>query len=69
MDRVKKDTALSFRIPSSLKVQLERTAIDEGRSLSHICEALLVAGLKAYKHDSRNIREFFARQKRDQSSA
>jgi hypothetical protein len=69
MDRVKKDTALSFRIPSSLKAQLEKTAIDEGRSLSQVCEALLVAGLKAYKHDGRYIREFFARQKRDQSSS
>jgi hypothetical protein len=49
MRRMRKDTALSVRIPGRLKTQLEHVARKESRTLSQICEALLSGGLEAYK--------------------
>ncbi len=46
---MRKDTALSFRIPRQLKEKLEKLALKEGRSLSQACEALLRGGLVSYK--------------------
>jgi hypothetical protein len=48
---MRKDTALSFRIPRKLKEDLERLALNEGRSLSQVCEALLAGGLDIYRRD------------------
>lgn len=65
---MRKDTALSFRIPRRLKAELERVALREGRSLSQVCEALLGGGLEIYqKEGSRYLQQFLARQKREPS--
>jgi hypothetical protein len=63
---MRKDTALSFRIPRRLKAELEKVALREGRSLSQVCEALLSGGLQIYqKEGSRYLQHFFAHQKRE----
>jgi hypothetical protein len=46
---MRKDSALSFRVPKKLKAELEQAALKEGRSISQICEALLSGGVEAYK--------------------
>ena len=46
---MKKDSALSFRVSSQLKAELEKVALNEGRSLAQVCEALLTGGLEIYK--------------------
>jgi hypothetical protein len=67
---MRKDTALSFRIPRRLKAELEKVALAEGRSLSQICEALLTGGLEVYKKDgAKYLRQFFARQKQEDSGS
>lgn len=67
---MRKDTALSFRIPRHLKAELEKVALAEGRSLSQICEALLARGLEVYGKDGpRYLRKFFARQKQADSES
>ena len=65
---MRKDTALSFRIPQRLKTELEKVSSSEGRSLSQICEALLSRGLDIYrKEGSIYLQHFFSRQKREPS--
>jgi hypothetical protein len=67
--RMRKNTALSFRISSRLKEELERVALTEGRSLSQICEAFLNGGFEVYKKDGpKYLRNFFSRQKREGSA-
>jgi hypothetical protein len=67
---MRKDTALSFRIPKRLKAELEQAALAEGRSLSQICEALLAGGLDAYKKDGpKYLRRFFSRQKLEDTAS
>jgi len=67
---MRKDTALSFRIPKRLKAELEKAALAEGRSLSQVCEALLTGGLDAYKKDGpKYFRQFFSRQKLEDSAS
>lgn len=67
---MRKDTALSFRIPRRLKAELEKAALAEGRSLSQICEALLTGGLEVYKKDGpKYLRQFFSRQKQEDSAS
>jgi hypothetical protein len=46
---MRKDTALSFRVPHRLKAELQKVAAIEGRSLAQVCEALLGGGLEIYK--------------------
>jgi len=46
-----KDTALSFRITKALKGELEKVSLNEGRSISQVCEALLNGGLESYKKE------------------
>ena len=46
---MRKDTAVSVRVPRRLKAELEKVAVDEGRSLSQVCEALLAGGLDKYR--------------------
>jgi hypothetical protein len=48
---MRKDTALSFRIPGRLKTELEKVALSEGRSLAQVCEALLAGGLEIYRKE------------------
>jgi hypothetical protein len=63
---MKKDTALSFRVPRRLKTDLEAVAQREGRSLSQICEALLTGGLEIYKKEgSKYLSWFFSRKKKE----
>jgi hypothetical protein len=63
---MRKDTALSFRIPGRLKTELEKAALSEGRSLAQICEALLTGGLEIYKKEgSKYVQRFLSRQKKD----
>jgi hypothetical protein len=65
---VKKDTALSFRVPRRLKADLEKVALNEGRSLSQVCEALLAGGLGVYKKEGPPyLQRLLSHQKRDVS--
>ena len=66
---MRKDTALSFRIPRRLKAELERVALNEGRSLSQVCEALLTGGLTAYKKEgAKYLQRLLSRQSKDDVS-
>jgi len=66
---MRKDTALSFRVPRRLKAELEKVASSEGRSLSQVCEALLVGGLEIYKKKgSKYLQRFLSRQKKEDLS-
>ena len=59
---MRKDTALSIRVPQKLKAELEQVALKEGRSISQVCEALLSGGIKTYqKRGSRYIQRFLSR--------
>jgi hypothetical protein len=61
---MRKETALSFRVPRKLKVELERVAVKEGRSLSQVCEALLTGGLHSYsKEGPEYLQRFISRQR------
>jgi hypothetical protein len=53
---MKKDTALSFRVPRRLKAELQKVALIEGRSLAQVCEALLGGGLEIYNVEGRQLR-------------
>src|SRR5271163_3341690 len=44
-----KDAALVFRIPADLKRRLLRAAKREARSLSQVCEMLLMVGVQEYE--------------------
>jgi hypothetical protein len=46
---MKKDAALSVRVPHRLKTELQKMASLEGRSLAQVCEALLSGGIEIYK--------------------
>jgi hypothetical protein len=48
---VRKDTRLTFRVPSELKARLEAIAAHEGRSAAQICEAFLNVGSEMYKKE------------------
>jgi hypothetical protein len=62
---MRKDSALSFRIPAKLKAELEEIATNEGRTVSQVCEALLNGGLEAYKKGgTRYLQRYFSRQRR-----
>jgi hypothetical protein len=42
---------LAFRVPPSLKDELQEIAATEARSMSQICELLLNEGVEAYRKD------------------
>ena len=66
---MRKDAALSFRIPRRLKTELEKVALSEGRSLSQVCEAILAGGLETYKKaGSKYLQRFLSRQKKEEVS-
>ena len=63
---MRKAAALSFRIPRRLKAELEKVALQEGRSLSQVCEALLGGGLEAYRKEGpKYLQRFLFRQKKE----
>ena len=60
-----KETALSIRVTKVLKSELEKVALNEGRSVAQVCEALLTGGLEAYKKDgSPYLHKFITRRRR-----
>jgi len=60
-----KDAPLAFRIPNELKRRLQDVAKGEARSISQICEMLLVLGVECYeKEGSKFLQGFLARQKK-----
>jgi len=52
---MRKDTRLTFRVPSQLKVQIEEIAEREGQSVARICEAFLLAGMDGYTKRGRKF--------------
>jgi hypothetical protein len=65
---MRKDTALSFRVPRRLKADLEKVSLSEGRSLSQVCEALLVGGLDVYRKDgAKYLQRLLSRPKKELS--
>jgi predicted transcriptional regulator len=61
---MKKDTRLTFRVPSDVKRKMEVIAAAEGRSTAQICEAFLRAGSESYKKQGPNfLRRFLGRDK------
>jgi hypothetical protein len=65
---MRKDTALSFRIPARLKTELEKVALNEGRSLAQVCEVFLQGGLEIYKKEgSKYVQRFLTRQRKEDS--
>ena len=65
---MRKDTALSFRVPRRLKADLQKVALMEGRSLAQVCEALLAGGLEIYKEEGpKYLQRLLSRQKREPS--
>ena len=66
---MRKAAALSFRIPRRLKAELEKVALQEGRSLSQVCEALLGGGLEAYRKEGpKYLQRFLSRQRKEKPS-
>jgi hypothetical protein len=65
---MKKDSQLTFRIPSNLKIQLEEIASSEGRSTAQICEAFLRAGTDTYKKKGNKvIKDFLTTSEKERS--
>jgi hypothetical protein len=65
---MRKDTALSFRVPHRLKAELQKIASMEGRSLAQVCEALLGGGLEIYKVEGpKFLQRLLSRQKKETS--
>ena len=61
---MKKDTRLTFRVPSEVKGRMDAIAAAEGRSTAQICEAFLRAGSESYKKQgSKFLRRFLGREK------
>jgi hypothetical protein len=61
---MRKDTRLTFRVPSELKKNMEAIATQEGRSMAQICEAFLRAGSEVYKKEGpKFLHRFLGRQK------
>jgi hypothetical protein len=64
-ERMAKETALSVRVTRALKSDLEKIALNEGRSVAQVCEALLNGGLDAYrKEGSSYLQRFITRKRR-----
>jgi hypothetical protein len=65
---MRKDTALSFRVPHRLKAELQKVALMEGRSLAQVCEALLGGGLEIYRAEGpKFLQRLLSRQKKETS--
>ena len=62
---MRKDTALSFRVPRRLKAELQKVASIEGRSLAQVCEALIGGGLELYNAEGpKYLQRLASRQKK-----
>jgi len=48
---MRKNSALSFRVASDLKAEVEGVAKKEGRSTAQVCEALIRGGLEHYRKE------------------
>jgi hypothetical protein len=48
---MKKNAPLAFRIPGELKKSLQQIANREARSISQICEIMLMLGTEAYDRE------------------
>jgi hypothetical protein len=65
---MRKDTALSFRVPRRLKAELQKVALTEGRSLAQVCEALLGGGLEIYEAEgSKSLQRLLSRPQKKSS--
>ena len=63
---MRKDTALSFRVPRRLKAELQKVALTEGLSLAQVCEALLGGGLEIYEAEgSKSFQRLLSRRKKN----
>jgi hypothetical protein len=63
---MRKDSQLTFRIPSDLKKQLEAIASSEGRSVAQVCEAFLRAGTQTFgKRGTSFLQRFLSRQAKE----
>jgi hypothetical protein len=61
---VTKKEFLAFRVSPELKDEIEKIAGDEARSISQICELLLIEGIDAYKKDGpKYIQRLVAKQR------
>jgi hypothetical protein len=61
---MRKDSALSFRVSTDLKTEVEMVAKKEGRSTAQVCEALIRGGLEKYKKEGpRYLQRFVSRAK------
>jgi len=66
---MKKDTRLTFRVPSEVKKRLEAIAAREGRSVAQVCEAFLRAGSQGYRREGpKYLQRFLSRQSKEESS-
>ncbi len=65
---MRKDTALSFRIPSTLKAEVEALAMKEGRSIAQVCEAFIRAGLESYKKEGAKYFQRFVSHRKETST-
>ena len=55
---------LAFRVSPSLRDEIHEIAVNEARSISQVCELLLVEGVEAYKKDGpKFIQRLVAKQK------
>ena len=55
---------LAFRVSPALKDEIQGIAADEARSISQICELLLIEGVEAYKKEgSKFMQRLVAKQK------
>ncbi len=66
---MRKDAAVSVRVPGRLKAELEKVASNEGRSLSQICEALLTGGLATYRREGSKFLQRFITRRNSEVSA
>jgi hypothetical protein len=65
---MRKDAALSFRVPRRLKGEIQKVALMEGRSLAQVCELLLTGGLDVYKGEGpKYFQRLLTRQKKEPS--
>ena len=65
---MRKDAALSFRVPRRVKAEVQKVALMEGRSLAQVCEALLSGGLEVYKVEGpKYLQRLLSRQKKEPS--
>ncbi len=63
MRLVNKDQRLTFRVQKRLKMELERIAAREGRSVAQICETFLTLGIQEYTRRPATVQELISRQR------